>query len=319
MANLNKLFGLFNNDITLSSKKKDDLRKGRNALRDKIRNKFEEKNRTKPKFHGQGSFMMKTTINPINKDDEYDLDDGVYIQEYSDVDKDKWPSASTVHTWILDAVDEHTSNPPMNKNTCVRVIYAKNYHIDLPAYIVKDDVAYLAHKSSGWIESDPKAFTKWFVGKVNEEGEQLRSLVKYLKAWKDYKSVDLKGIEITILVGNNFYPAENRDDLSLLGTVTNIINELEDNFECKKPVGQKEDLFDEASETKKNSIMNSLKKLRDNLQESINKDDEEEASKIMMKCFGSRFPKGEKKSTNSKSDYIKSPAPAILKNDGRSA
>mgnify|MGYP007011419874 FL=1 len=30
-----------------------------------------------------------------------------------------------------------------------------------------DSIAYLAHKSKGWIESDPKAFTAWFQGYVN--------------------------------------------------------------------------------------------------------------------------------------------------------
>lgn len=39
---------------------------------------------------------------------------------------------------------------------------------------------------------------------MNDNDEQLRRLVKYLKAWKDYKSVPLKGIEITILVSNNY-------------------------------------------------------------------------------------------------------------------
>lgn len=317
MADLNKLFNTFNEKITLGPTKKENLRIGRNALRKKIKDKFEEKNRTKPKFCGQGSFMMKTTVNPING--EYDLDDGVYIQGFSDKEENEWPVASTIHSWIKEAVNGHTSTPPVNKNTCVRVIYVNDYHIDLPSYIIKDDVAYLAHKDKGWIVSDPKAFTDWFIGSVKEEGEQLRSLVKYLKAWKDYKSVDLKGIEITILVGENFYPSENRDDLSLLGTLTSIIDVLENEFKCVKPVAPNEDLFEDISDTKKENIISSLKKLRDKIQEAVNKEDEEEASNIMIEYFGSRFPKGEKKATNNKADYVQASAPSILKNDGRSA
>ena len=41
---------------------------------------------------------------------------------------------------------------------------------------------------------------------------------------------------ITILVCNNFSVTEKRDDLSLLDTVTNIIDFLEDSFHCYKPV-----------------------------------------------------------------------------------
>lgn len=317
MSDLNKLFNTFNEKITLSPTKKESLKTGRDALRKKIKDKFDEKNRTKPKFCGQGSFMMRTTVAPING--EYDLDDGVYIQGYSDKEEKDWPVASTIHSWIKEAVDGHTTTPVVDKNTCVRVTYINDYHIDLPSYIVKDDVAYLSHKGNGWIESDPRAFTGWFIDKVKEDGEQLRSLVKYLKAWKDYKSVDLKGIAITILVGNNFYQSETRDDLSLLGTITLIIDELEDKFECKKPVFPYEDLFEDISDTKKDTIISSLKKLKGKVQEAVDKEDEEEASNIMIECFGSRFPKGEKKSTNNKADYVQASAPSILKNDGRSA
>lgn len=317
MANLNKLFSDFNEEITLKSKKKENLRIGRNALRKKIKDNFSKKGRSKPKFCGQGSYMMKTIVNPI--DSEYDLDDGVYIQEYSKKEIKEWPKASTIHTWIKDAVDGHTSTPPVDKNTCVRVIYVNDYHIDLPAYIIKDDEAYLAHKRDGWIVSDPKAFTDWFIGKVTSEGEQLRSLVKYLKAWKDYKKVDLKGISITILVGENYCDYENRDDLALLGTLTNIIESLEDKFECVKPVAPNEDLFEGHSETKQAEIINAITKLRDSIQKAVDKEDEKEASNIMIKYFGSRFPQGESSTVEQKSQYVQVEAPAVIKNDGRSA
>ncbi|WP_432404875.1 cyclic GMP-AMP synthase DncV-like nucleotidyltransferase [Wukongibacter sp. M2B1] len=317
MANLNKLFSDFNKEITLKSKKKENLKRGRNALRDKIRDKFSEKDRSKPKFCGQGSYMMKTVVNPI--DSEYDLDDGVYIQGYSEKEIKEWPKASTIHTWIKDAVDGHTSKSPVDKNTCVRVIYVNDYHIDLPAYIMKDDKAYLAHKRDGWIVSDPKAFTDWFRGKVKNDGEQLRSLVKYLKAWKDYKKVDLKGISITILVGENFYDYENRDDLALLGTLTNIIESLEDKFECVKPVAPNENLFEGYSETKQAEIIKAITDLRDSIQKAVDKEDEKEASDIMINYFGSRFPQGESSTAEDKSEYVQAEAPAVLKNDGRSA
>lgn len=318
MANLNKLFLEFNSNITLGKSKKENLKIGRNALRNKIKEEFAEKARKQPKFSGQGSYMMKTTINPIN-DGEYDIDDGVYLQGFTDKEIEEWPVASTVHSWIKKSVENHTKTNPIDKNTCVRVVYAKDYHIDLPTYIVKDNIAYLAHKSEGWIKSDPRAFTEWFIGKVNKKGEQLRSLVKYLKAWKDYTGVDLKGISITILVGENFYEYENRDDLSLIGTLTNIIEALEDEYVCIKPVTPNEDLFDSHSDNKKNVIINALKNLRDAIQNAVDTNDEKKASDIMIKYFGDRFPKGESLEVEEKSEFIKTEAPAIIRNDGRSA
>ena len=317
MADLQKLFKEFNDKITLTKSKSDSLKTSRNSLRSDIKKWFSDKNKKQPKFCWQGSFAMKTVENPINGK-EYDLDDGVYIQGYEDKELDDWPSPSTVHTWVKDAVKDRTKQDVIDKDTCIRVPYAAGYHIDLPIYICKDDVAYLAHKSKGWTESDPKAFKDWFVGKVNsdEYGEQLRSVVKYLKAWRDYKNIPLKGIEITILVVNSFDKYENRDDKSLRNTVEDIIKALEEEFKCVKPVVPGEDLFENASETKKNSIIEGLKTLKSNLDKAIGEADEKKASEYIRKSFGERFPLG-KEST--KSSFATSARPGVLKHDGRSA
>lgn len=238
MLNLNDLFLEFNDDLTLKKKYKDLVTTGRNALRNKIGSKFEENNRKKPKYYMQGSYAMHTAINP-EEDEEFDLDDGIYLQGYSD-DRDTWPSTVTVHDWVKKAVDKHTSNDPIDKNTCIRVVYEEKYHIDLPIYIMGEDdsnneCAYLAHKSKGWVESDPKAFREWFQECVNENGQVIRHMVKYLKAWKMKKGVDVPGMAITILVCNNYLITADRDDVSLLDTITNILDSLEMEFKCYKP------------------------------------------------------------------------------------
>lgn len=320
MPNLNNKFSTFNEKISLTTTKKTNLKRGRDALRDKIKSDFKDKERGIPKFCGQGSYMMKTVVNPLG-DNEYDIDDGVYLQGYSDKSESEWPSTTSVHNWIKNAVDGHTNTPPKDKNTCVRVIYANDYHIDLPAYIIKDEIAYLANKKDGWVESDPKAFTDWFVGKVKDEGEQLRRVVKYLKAWKDFNNIDLKGIAATVLVGQNFYCSDNRDDKSLLGTIVNIIDTLEDDFKCIKPVRPNEDLFDGFSQSKQDEIINALIKLKASLDDAINEEDEKEACGILQKQFGDRFPKGESKKSNqaSQSIFIQTKSPGVINNDGHSA
>ena len=130
--------------------------------------------------------------------------------------------------------------------------------------------------------------------------------------------MNLKGIRITILVAENFYPSLDRDDKALLGTVSNIYNKLKSNFKCKKPVTPKEDLLDGYSASAQKSVLESLKSLKDNLDSSVSAEDEEEASNYMIDSFGSRFPKGSsKKSENTQ--YVATKSPAIIKNDGRSA
>lgn len=298
MLNLHELFLAFDNEISLRKTYKEKISRGRDALRRKINNNFEYNGRGTPRHYTQGSYAMCTAIMPLD-DSEFDLDNGVYLTGYSP-NQYEWPTTRTVHTWVKEAVKEHTSNLPIDKNTCVRVVYEDKYHIDLPIYIIAEnnsdhDIAYLAHKSKGWIESDPKAFKNWFQGYVNENGQQIRRMIKYLKAWKDYKNIDIKGMAITILVCNNFCITEKRDDISLLDTVTNIIDSLEDSFHCYKPVvPTDEDLFADYSETSKAAILKSLNNLKKKLDTAINvKSNEKDATDILQKVFGDRYPTGE--------------------------
>lgn len=317
MADLHELFQKYNGKITLSSTKRDSLKTSRNALRKDIKNWFSEKEKKQPNFCWQGSFAMKTLVNPLN-DSDYDLDDGVYILGYEDKAMDDWITPTTAHSWVKAAVNDRSQQDVIDKNACIRVPYAAGYHIDLPIYILKDDIAYLAHKNKGWVESDPKAFKEWFVDKVGDTdyGEQLRRAVKYLKAWRDYKGISLKGIEITILATNCFDKYDNRDDKSLRNTVEEIINVLEDSFECVKPVAPGENLFEDVSEAKKNSILSGLKTLKDNLDKAIKESDEKKASEYLIESFGDRFPLGKEAY---QSNFASSKQPGVLRHDGRSA
>lgn len=317
MADLHKLFQTYNGKITLTTNKRDSLKTSRNALRKDVKDWFSEKGKKQPSFCWQGSFAMKTLVNPLDGSD-YDLDDGVYIQGYEDKEMEDWITPATAHSWVKDAVNDRTQQDVIDKDTCIRVPYAAGYHIDLPIYILKDDIAYLAHKNKGWTESDPKAFKEWFVGKVSSSdyGEQLRRIVKYLKAWRDYKGIPLKGIEITILATNFFDKYDDRDDKSLRNTVEEIINALEGSFECVKPVTPGENLFEDVSETKKNSILSGLRSLKSNLDKAIKESDEKKASEYLIKSFGDRFPLGKESSQN---NFASSKQPGVLRHDGRSA
>ena len=231
MANCHKLFLEFNSVIALSSSRKKKLRKSRNAVRDKIRDYFKKKqNGFSPKFHGQGSFMTNCMIKPI--DGEFDIDDGIYFE----VEAEPTQSIGTFRHWICEAIDEHTEQKPIDKQACVRLVYAKNYHLDLPIYyIIKgQQTPYLAHKVKGWIESDPREFTEWFNGKADKDG-QLKRIVRYLKAWSDYrKGIVPSGLVFSILAANNIVFDE-RDDVALYHTLIRIQNRLKERLVCLRP------------------------------------------------------------------------------------
>ena len=84
-----------------------------------------------------------------------------------------------------------------------------------------------------------------------------------------------------------------------------------------KPVVPGEDLFEDASSTKRSSILSGLHTLKSNLDKAISESNEKKASEYLRKSFGDRFPLG--KDISAKSVYAASSAPGVLKHDGRSA
>jgi hypothetical protein len=199
MANCHDLFQEFLSVISISSAQSENLRTGKDAIRKRIKTYFSEELKVQePDFFLQGSYALKTMVRPLGTDD-YDLDDGVYLQ-HTDDDLSE-PTPEEVSKWIVKAVEGHVQENPKNKKNCVRLVYAAGYHIDLPIYRQVDGRMYLGTlEGNRWIPDDPKAFKKWFHDRL-EATEQMRSCIKYLKAWKDFQGGDLKGIHITALVG----------------------------------------------------------------------------------------------------------------------
>lgn len=324
MATLHKEYTSFNSTVSLNKNKKDSLIKSRNSLKDKIKKYFKEEkaDELQPKFWEQGSFAMNTTVNPIPvKDDEdnthlkYDLDYGIYFIEKEDEDNKK--NIDTWHNWIYNSVENHTDNPPVRKTTCVRVIFIDGHHIDLPIYYKENDDIELAHRSKGWIESDPKEFLQWFNEKA-KENQQLRKIVRYLKAWKNYretKNSNLKfpsGFAFTILAVNNF-SSNDRDDIAFKETVENINKTLDSNFECLRPTTPTgEDVFEDFSETRKNDFLIALDGLVKDCQNAFEEKNFKTASEYLQKHFGDRFPKGKNETEEDKNKRLSSALGATL-------
>ncbi len=309
MANLHYTFMEFDNDvIKLGSSKKSELRTSRNSVRSDIERYF-DKNRPNHNVHfkGQGSFVMHTTILPISG--EYDVDDGVYI---FGKEEDR-PTPQTAHNWVYDAVKDRTCQETIDKKTCVRVQYAKQYHVDLPIYyktesstdeftIDIDEIPQLAHKSKGWIASDPYAFKLWFDSETNRK-PQLKRIVRYLKAWTDNKRdingklILPNGLILTILACNNYH-SNDRDDLSLNETLKNIQKAIDDresffsSYVCYRPtIDQNEDLLEKySSPTTKNNFLDTLDSFIKSASQAIEMKSKKDACAKWQKHLGERFP-----------------------------
>lgn len=276
--------------IDLSSAKREALRTSREAMADKIKNYFQNKGLRCPVFRQQGSFDMGTIIQPLSG--EYDLDYGIYLQGFPQ-EESSWPTANTVHKWIIEAVEKHTQTPPVNKKTCVRVIFKGQYHIDLPSYIENESVCKLSHLEKGWIQSQPKDITYWFNEEINKNGNMLRDVVKILKGWADYQSTMRgkmpSGLILTVLAAENFVSQEKLDDC-VVSTVDAILCKIKNSVEVYNPTDANEKLSDRLSSVVKERFREALKHLADSLHSAVAEDSIAKSSQIWRSEFGERFP-----------------------------
>lgn len=277
----------------LTSDKKKELREKRNIIREKIRNSFANDGRKKPNFAGQGSYTMNTTIKPL--DGEYDIDDGVYLNNI-DTSKDisEWERTETVHSWIYKAVENHT-NTTEDKARCVRVIYAKNYHVDLPIYVIKDEICYIAEKGDNqWHKSDPKAINDWFKNRDLEDKKKLERLSIYLKSWKDFREFSnqslklIGGLQLTVLA-EEYFCSSNDDEEMFFKTVEKINNNLLLHPPLTNPIDKDADLFSVYSDGRINTFKNEFNSLYSKSKAAYDENHSLESAKLWQKVFGDDF------------------------------
>ncbi|GHT78495.1 hypothetical protein FACS1894130_05170 [Spirochaetia bacterium] len=292
MADCSAEFKDFLDSIQLGKTNVDNLRRSRDAIKDKVIGYYQDKGLASPAFCGQGSFKVKTGIRQSGED--YDIDHGVYLQHLPDA-KDDWPKAETVHDEIMDAVNDHTNTPPKDKHACVRVQYKKEYHVDLAIYGEdRDGKIYLARKGSGqWEENNPKLFTAWFLDKLKIHGEQMRSVVKYIKKWSYYNGWmdSISGFFITILVGNHFSAVPDRDDAALKNTLSGIVSYLQVNRRIIRPVVPAVNLTESFSEDAMDAMISHFRDFKNEAEKAIFGTSKEDAQQTWQKLFGNEFPK----------------------------
>jgi len=291
MADCNKEFSQFLENIQLGKTKIEHLRTSRDALRKRIKTYYKEKRENIPDFLGQGSFKAHTCIN--QSDEDYDIDDGVYLQHLPE-EKDDWPKTETFHDEIKEAVKDHTDQPPEDKTACVRVQYKKEYHVDLAIYGEFEGKIFLARKGNEqWEENSPRLFTDWILGRVKSYGEQLRNVIKYTKKWAYYNGwIDtISGFFITILVGNHFSSASERDDLALSNTLMNIANYLRSNRKIIRPVEPMKNMTASFTDAEMDTMISRFEKFRDSAQKAVLGTVKKDAQETWISLFGDDFPK----------------------------
>ncbi|MGB4820580.1 MAG: hypothetical protein WBP33_15830 [Saprospiraceae bacterium] len=293
MANCNKEFRIYDENICIPSSKRERMSESRESSRTKIINHFKENHDGYiPIFWIQGSH--KNGLNIRTEDGECDQDDGIHFNR----DPKNSVDGTTLQKWVFYAVKDDTSEGAEHRNKCIRKKYKENglgkYHIDYPVYYQTDDMPHplLAIKNSSLELSDPKEFTEWLLDQKDEEGQLVRN-IKYTKGWSDYiglKQPMPKGITMTVLVAQNISFQKGRDDLSLFYTLVNIKKSLDAYWECIMPTTPQDDLLSEYNQQFKINFLRALDEIITDGNRALNESSQENACELWRKHLGTRFP-----------------------------
>lgn len=250
----NDLTAFHNEKITLGSEAQANMRRRRDANRDRLKKGLENAEDLLPIEHvSQGSYAMRTMIQ--HDENDYDIDDGVYFEKADLVGPQGGDKTSLdTRKMVRDAVDDGSfKKAPEVRNNCVRVYYDAGYHVDLPAYRKVTSKDWLGQEqvhyelaSSSWVRSDARDVTKWFdeqnmaLSPDETNGRQMRRVVRYIKKFaksrSSWGSQILSGFGITKLVTECFKSAIDRDDIALYETMKSIKDRLLYNLVVSHPV-----------------------------------------------------------------------------------
>ncbi len=248
----------------------------------------------------QGSYKFKTLIQPVVKDEEYDIDLGFYFTKQEVSDK----SASDLRDLINEALDvfktqcADVKKVEEPKTRCCRLTYLDSFHIDVPVYILDadKDERTLAVLPDDWETSDPKAIYVWFKDTVPEEyRKEVRRLIYYLKGWSAVNfshpaKPKLSSITLTVLAAQ-FYSlnptkfSEGNDEERLINLAIWMKAKLGSTFNVPNPVYPTENLcrFEQAD---KPFIEEKLRILSQAALDAQNADSEAGAAVAWQQAFG---------------------------------
>lgn len=262
-------------EVTLPKIDQDAMRDRRDANRKRLREGLANAGKPKPlEFFKQGSYAMKTMCRDDGND--YDIDDGVYFH-IDDLVGDRGAELTSLQArqMVRDAVDDGSfKRSPEVRSNCVRVYYAKGYHVDLPVYrrvFTQTAFGVQEHNelasSSGWKRSDAREVSNWYEDErsASADGTQLRRINRILKNFArsrdSWRGTLLSGFGITVLTTEKF-KADAREDRALYDTMVAIRNRLDWDLVVAHPVTPNSTLTDGDDDAK-------ASKFRDKLTDAI--------------------------------------------------
>ncbi|MEW5727784.1 MAG: CBASS cGAMP synthase, partial [Pseudomonadota bacterium] len=243
-----------------------------------------------------------------------------------------------------------------DKKTCCRIDLTTGAHIDIPLYAIPDgdvrllearaasykymtehgqialarafdsqpedfrlssDKVWLAHRTKGWHQSDPRQLHDWFELKARLYGDQLRRVCRYVKAWRDWYEKDspLSSIALmahVVAVFEDQNQDRQRDDLMLLAVAERLPTLLRD--PVPNPTNPGQMLDDSLSDAQRQRAVDAAAEWHRNLDRAMGQVfDTQRVVKILMASFGPRMPnRPDLVSIEGGEETVMSVAPAVL-------
>ncbi|MBA3022723.1 MAG: hypothetical protein KKB48_09645 [Gammaproteobacteria bacterium] len=223
-------------------------------------------------------------------------------------------------------VEERQWKIVTDKPTCIRIVISAYAHIDIPLYAIPDqefvslaeasmkrygfesvmdavikserdawtalprDKVLLAHRECNWMPSDPRPVKEWFLGEVEAKGEQLRRVVRYLKAFRDWRwsSGGPASILLMAAAAPLFEKRDRRDDLALLDVVAALPARLRGGV--NNPVDESESLTERLGQAGVEEAAKAFEEFEKVLRGASSAGSASQACIWMQGEFGPRFP-----------------------------
>jgi hypothetical protein len=284
----------------------------------------------RPRFFTQGSWSYKTLNAPAKQPQQADLDDGVYLPMTFVKQTQRPSTASKIFFSAAEEalgplVKKNNWSMNTEKATCIRVVISPEAHIDIPLYAIPDeqflllkasmekfgydsiseavtraerdvwtalpkDAVLLAHREEDWKKSDPRPLREWFIGEVEAKGVQLRRVVRYLKAYRDWRWPEGGPSSILLMAtAVPLFKAEHgRDDLALVTVVSGIAAALRTGV--SNPTDENESLTERLGAEKVEEAAVAFESFEKYLRGALDSTSPTQACSWMIEKFGHRFP-----------------------------
>jgi hypothetical protein len=152
------------------------------------------------------------------------------------------------------------------------------------------DKVLLAHRECNWMPSDPRPVKEWFLGEVDTKGEQFRRVVRYLKAFRDWRwsSGGPSSILLMAAAAPLFEKRDRRDDLALLDVVSALPARLRAGV--NNPVDESESLTARLGKASVEEAARAFEEFEKVLRGATDASSPSQACIWMQGEFGPRFP-----------------------------